>query len=335
MARARLSSQADKAYGAAEVFVGHLSVLVYHARENPPPPILDSEGQRLAGTFAMAFVAWFDLRGHLTREVRDKARHVYLPGSPSIKFGMFRANLTVIELVVNELGHYMQNSLYQDRGCPFDPDKDRIWKETEAEAARQSKNKSWRFNAHYETSLKRETRSVIFNRLGLKNLGDAWDLMAKEWNKRESAETEARFARLRTEDFDEIEIQLYREAHAVLAGPHARAKARKVQRQWLGGALLCLRKHPDWSDAAIAREAGIDKSQLTRCIEYRTAANLFRTGGRTIAPSATTTHPNQKASRQSAEEEDDDDRLNREMDEKLKRNATRNATPKARAKNAQ
>jgi hypothetical protein len=49
-------------------------------------------------------------------------------------------------------------------------------------------------------------------------------------------------------------------------------------REWLGKALLCVRDHPDWSNAQIARAVGVHPSQLTRkrCPEFHNAVTLAR-----------------------------------------------------------
>jgi hypothetical protein len=48
---------------------------------------------------------------------------------------------------------------------------------------------------------------------------------------------------------------------------------------WLANALLLVREHPDWSDAAIARAVGKSKSTLSRNKIYRAAAKLARDKG--------------------------------------------------------
>jgi hypothetical protein len=52
------------------------------------------------------------------------------------------------------------------------------------------------------------------------------------------------------------------------------AKVRK--RRWVADAMLLVRDHPDWSDAAIANEVDVNPSQLSRCSEYKMAAAMAR-----------------------------------------------------------
>ncbi|MFG0242229.1 MAG: hypothetical protein ACF8R9_05520 [Phycisphaerales bacterium JB054] len=109
--------------------------------------------------------------------------------------------------------------------------------------------------------------------------------------------------------------------------------------QWLARAMLCVREHPDWSDAAIATEVGVNKSTLSRSPEFGTAAALARgeerprgkvitkrgTKQRTVEAFDDSFNPNRSVSRQSQEEEDVDERIDREMNEELKkRNTQRN-----------
>lgn len=56
---------------------------------------------------------------------------------------------------------------------------------------------------------------------------------------------------------------------------------RKVRRLiWLAKALLLVREYPDWSNARIAQEIGVDPAQLTmkRCPEFHAAAAMARDG---------------------------------------------------------
>ncbi len=50
--------------------------------------------------------------------------------------------------------------------------------------------------------------------------------------------------------------------------------------EWLAKAMLLVREHPEWTDARIAREVGVDPAQLTkkRCPEFQAAAALARDG---------------------------------------------------------
>ena len=46
--------------------------------------------------------------------------------------------------------------------------------------------------------------------------------------------------------------------------------------EWLARALLLVRDHPEWSDAAIARNVGKHASTLCRSKEYQAAAGMAR-----------------------------------------------------------
>jgi hypothetical protein len=112
---------------------------------------------------------------------------------------------------------------------------------------------------------------------------------------------------------------------------HSRGKRRIL---WLAQAMLLVRDHPDWTDAAIAKAVGIDKSRLSRTPEYKRAAQearkprqpdgraFFRESHRSVEAVDDSLDPNRPASRQWQDEEDLDDRIDREMRE---RNAKRNA----------
>lgn len=47
------------------------------------------------------------------------------------------------------------------------------------------------------------------------------------------------------------------------------APAKRPRRAWLGDALLLLKDNPAWSDRRIAAAVGVDRSALTRSVEYR------------------------------------------------------------------
>jgi hypothetical protein len=111
--------------------------------------------------------------------------------------------------------------------------------------------------------------------------------------------------------------------------------------KWLAEAMLLVQDNPDWPDARIAEEVGIDKSRLSRTPEYKAAAALARrreplegkietersTKKRVLEAIDVSFDLNRPASRQSQEEEDADDRLDREDNElRAKRNAQRNTT---------
>jgi hypothetical protein len=115
---------------------------------------------------------------------------------------------------------------------------------------------------------------------------------------------------------------------AYSAGPNGsrRGAIRVGQRKrWLGAAMLTVRDHPEWSDAAIASAVGVNKSQLSRSREYRVAASLARSpkvgrgsvegrgSSRRIEAEDDSLDPTRRGSRQSEEEESLDERIDREM----------------------
>jgi hypothetical protein len=120
------ASPADQAFGAARAFVEHLATLAYHARHFQPRPDKPDAWQDPAMTYAMAFVAWFDLSHLLTPAVRTEARRVYPPGSPAIRLGKAKPTPTVIEAVADELGVYFRNTVYAGRRHPLEPDRERV-----------------------------------------------------------------------------------------------------------------------------------------------------------------------------------------------------------------
>jgi hypothetical protein len=107
--------------------------------------------------------------------------------------------------------------------------------------------------------------------------------------------------------------------------PKPTRRERKVE--WLAKAMLTVQDHPEWSDATIAQQVGIDKSRLSRSREHKAAANIARTpktpdgsvtiadGDRSVEAVDDSFDPNRRASRQWQEEEDLDDRIDREMNE--------------------
>lgn len=164
----------------------------------------------MAMTYAMAFVAWHDLSHLLTPAIRTAARRVYPPGAPSIRIGQLRATATVIEAVADELGIYVRNALYQDRATPFDPDYVAI--HDRAPKGNWNERKAW-----IEDETKKERRALR-ERLGIKNLGDAWMLMVREWKGQDAARVGSRLKLLRcgSIDFYDLQTQLDREALAVI-----------------------------------------------------------------------------------------------------------------------
>lgn len=218
------ASPADQAFGAARAFVEHLATLAYHARHFQPRPDKPDAWQDPAMTYAMAFVAWFDLSHLLTPAVRTEARRVYPPGSPAIRLGKAKPTPTVIEAVADELGVYFRNTVYAGRRHPLEPDRERVADEAKARAtARQVAQgkpaEPFGWGADFDELMKKETRAAVRERLGIKTLGDGWMLMVDEWKKqdRERGESALSLLRCGSIDFDDLQTQLIREAEAVIA----------------------------------------------------------------------------------------------------------------------
>jgi len=96
----------------------------------------------------------------------------------------------------------------------------------------------------------------------------------------ESKETNAEAAAPRSDPpANNASPQAKSEAEAKLPGPtpEQSPKTRNVQRaEWLAKAMLLVRDHPEWSDAAIANEVGKHPSTLSRSPEYKAATALAR-----------------------------------------------------------
>ena len=217
------TTEPDQAYGAAATFIDALATLAWHARRYQRDPANPDGWTRLGGTYAQAFVAWFDLSHLLTPAVRDAARRAYPVGAASVKVGKLKAKATVIEAIADELGVYFRNVLYQDRRHPLDPDRDRVAAEARAQAvARQvAEGKPARpfgWGDDFDDLMKKETRAAVRERLGIKTLGDALLLMSREWESQDAPRAESRLESLRcgSIDFDDLRTQLDREARAVI-----------------------------------------------------------------------------------------------------------------------
>lgn len=64
-------------------------------------------------------------------------------------------------------------------------------------------------------------------------------------------------------------------------GQNSKLASRKERRmEWLAKAMLLVREHPEWPNAKIAQNVGVDPAQLTkkRCPEFHAAAALARDG---------------------------------------------------------
>jgi hypothetical protein len=64
---------------------------------------------------------------------------------------------------------------------------------------------------------------------------------------------------------------------ASAARPSRRRKRIAEPREvWLARAMFTVKKHPEWSDAEVAKAVGVHKSTLCRCDEYKIAAAIAR-----------------------------------------------------------
>lgn len=238
----------DRAFGAAIEFVHWTSILAHKARGFDPNapryspgtfghvtgrdeeeleeglPRLPHDWSEWGAIFAPAFIAWFDLDHLATGDVRLWAQQTHLPGSATIRLGKSRLKPSYIEAVKDELGVYFRNVLYHGRSHPLEPDRGRLAEEAKAlaiarQVARDKPAEPFGMGRDFEKLLAKETREVIFARLGLKTWADVIMLMVREWQSQPSngAESVLHFLKCGSVDFDDLEVQLRREAAAVLA----------------------------------------------------------------------------------------------------------------------
>src|SRR5262249_6237845 len=61
-------------------------------------------------------------------------------------------------------------------------------------------------------------------------------------------------------------------------GSKIRQTPKEKRALWLAQAMFLVRDHPEWSDARIANQVGVNRSQLNRdrCPEYQAAAAMAR-----------------------------------------------------------
>jgi hypothetical protein len=222
------------------------------AREYRPRADKPDAWKDVAFNYAESFIAWYDLTHLLTPAVRTEARRVYGPGEASIKLGagnrtapvvpampegvmnlvaqFRRVELdatpfpTVIEALVDGLGIYFRNALYAGRRHPLEPDTKRVTIEAKAcatarQVAQSKPAEPIGWGADYDELMKQETRVAVRARLGIKNRGDAQDLMMNEWKAQDPARGESALSLLRCDsiNFAELRMQLIREAEAVMA----------------------------------------------------------------------------------------------------------------------
>ncbi|MBS0198079.1 MAG: hypothetical protein JSR77_15100 [Planctomycetes bacterium] len=211
LAWAALSS-GDEAYGAAQTMLLHLKFLASAARADSCPVNHGKGDDWCASTFALAFIAWYDLTNLLTPDLRRLAGGLYPVGSAAIRLGSLRPTRTVIEAVSDELGTVLRNAVYLGRRTPFDPDREDLMKKAQRKQA-------FGWGREYERLLKHETHGAIRSRVGIRSWEDAVTMMSKEWKAMTPDQASYAWQRLRCEgvDFGELEVLLSREAQAVLS----------------------------------------------------------------------------------------------------------------------
>lgn len=283
------ASPADQAFGAARAFVERLATLAYHARHFQPRTDKPDAWQDPAMTYAMAFVAWFDLSHLLTPAVRTEARRVYPPDSPAIKLGMAKPMPTVVESVADELGVYFRNTVYAGRRHPLEPDRERVADEAKARAtARQVAQgkpaEPFGWGADFDELMKRETRAAVRERLGINTLDDGWMLMAGEWKKqgRKRGELALSLLRCGSIDFDDLQTQLIREAEAVIAAAN-KSNAPTIDPAILvrlEAGIAAVHSIGSHFDAGMARVGRVIESLSARDDDHPPAANLPDLGPR-------------------------------------------------------
>lgn len=244
-----------------------------------------------ASLFASAFVAWDELTDLLTPALRTEARRVYPPGSPAISLGRLRPKPTVIEAVADELGIYFRNTVYQGRRHPLEPDTERIIGQAKAQAtARQVAQgkppEPFGWKTDYDELMKMETRNAVCERLGIRTVGDAEDLMMGEWKAQDRSHCEPILDLLRcgSIDFDGLDIQLIREAEAVLGALQARTnggtgevganrkRPRRTDADKRTDALRIadhLNLHPDAKRDQVAKALGIAPAHVSASVSWR------------------------------------------------------------------
>lgn len=213
-------SAADQAYGAAAHFLSKLSDLASTARGYEARPILTwtDPGRLVAETFAI----YFDLNHLISSEVRRQARRAYPIGAPSIVIGRSKKKATLLEAIVDELGGHFRWALYPGRPAPLTRRHD----ETPADAAR---------------------------RLGLNTISDVHRLLIDDWEARGRDRAEASLELLRCPhiDFDELLVQLDREAQAVLASEKPPSAPRGRRPKYDEDRLLSLER--DWNNSDLPK----------------------------------------------------------------------------------
>lgn len=256
LALAHMSQQtaADSAYGAALELVECLAILSSKARAFDPTapryapgtlgqilghdeveledgrPRLPGDWAEWGATFGRGFVAYARLMSLLTPELRMLARRANPRDYPVVKLGKARPEPSVIEAVAGPLGTSFRNILYFGRSHPLEPDKAKVLKEAQAAAiARQVElgkpPEPFGAGALFEKLMEKEWRALR-ERLRAEPFGDLM-VMVREWQAQDARTSEATLTLLkyRSIDFDDLEVQLEREAAAAVAIERAELNA--------------------------------------------------------------------------------------------------------------
>lgn len=216
------ASCVDQAYGAALAFLNELSELASSARQWPPSA-LRNEWKQLGIIFGGAFVAWLDLTVMLKRDMRNRVAEAYPPGSPSIRIGIGKPKATVIEAVADELGAFFRDVLYFRRLSPLEPDVEVACKG--APILPGPERDKW-----IEAAMK-SARLELRQKHKIECYFDAVLLYSKEWQRQNRSEALGRIRALTCEgvDFDDLRVQLDREARALLREDGRRKSLSKAE----------------------------------------------------------------------------------------------------------
>lgn len=201
-----------EAYAAASQFLEHWKTLSPSKARPPASPAAKPRWPRHSGTYAMGFVAWFDLTHLLTDRVRNAARSVYSADAPAIRIDALNPKQSLIEAIVDEMGIVYRNALYAGRRHPFEPDVERI-----TQLAKDTQPLG--YGEIFEQLMNAETRQAIRDRLGVKTTTDAIMLIAADWNAQTPKRGEAAMQALecRSVDFDDLIVRLAREGKGAVA----------------------------------------------------------------------------------------------------------------------
>lgn len=214
----QVNRAADAVYGAAADLVLHLSTLAFHARamkqrSNP-------DYRSLGPTFGLAMTVQHDLALLVTPEVQLAARSVYSVGSPPPRIGKLPQSHSLLELVRDELGLRLRNSVYQDRRTPLDADV--------ANTVQRAKALRPVGYGELMPDLLKSERQAARARAGVKSVGDAMVLFAREWESLsdEQRSYAVRVFEFRWIDFDELKVKLGLEAMSAIGAMTTHPSAR-------------------------------------------------------------------------------------------------------------